>query len=421
MKRGSSEKPMTAMKPKLILLAASSLSAAGFYFAGTSVLPFAYAEARAESHPIVEAVLPRRAALTSRLRSNATLSAFEETDLFAKVPGYLSEVKVDIGDHVKAGQVLAVIDIPETEKELRENEAQLEARRQALNSATRQVERAKADLALQQVTFKRQEYLNKERWASDQALDEIRAKAGISQADLGLAEANRDLAAAQVDLASATVEKTKVLLAYAKITAPFDGVVAQRLVNRGDLVQAATSTRASPLFKLERIDIIRVFSDVPENDAPYVHVGGRASVKPIGLVGDPIKGTVTRFAFRLDPETRNMRTEIDLPNLDERLYPGMYAEVSLELSRAGTLTVPASAIGSDSGGTFVYTVKDGRIGRVSVKTGISDGGRVEVIAGLPEDAAVVVSSKQAPSIGATVQVSVIPDQSANLVDRPQTN
>jgi RND family efflux transporter MFP subunit len=412
---------MTAMKPKLILLAASSLSAAGFYLAGSSALPLPDASARAESYPIVEAVLPRRAALTSRLHSNATLSAFEETDLFAKVPGYLSEVKVDIGDHVKAGQVLAVIDIPETEKELRENEAQLEARRQALNSATRQVERAKADLALQQVTFKRQEYLNKERWASDQALDEIRAKAGISQADLGLAEANRDLAAAQVDFASATVEKTKVLLAYAKITAPFDGVVAQRLVNRGDLVQAATSTRASPLFKLERIDIIRVFSDVPENDVPYVHVGGRASVKPIGLAGDPIKGTVTRFAFRLDPETRNMRTEIDLPNLDERLYPGMYAEVSLELSHAGTLTVPASAIGSDSGGTFVYTVKDGRVGRVSVKTGISDAGRVEVIAGLPEDTAVVVSSKQAPSVGAAVQVSVIPDQSANLFDRSQTN
>ena len=401
-----------AMKPKFTLLAAISLGAVGLFIGGHSTLSFPSASAQADSRPVVEAAAPRRAALAKRLRSNATLSAYEEADLFAKVAGYLSEVRVDIGDHVKAGQVLAVIDIPETEKELREAEAQLEARRQALNSAARQVERAKADLALQQVTFKRQETLNKERWASDQALDEIRARAGISQADLGLAEANRDLAAAQVDLASATVEKTKVLLAYAKITAPFDGVVAQRLVNRGDLVQAATSTRASPLFKLERIDIIRVFCDVPENDVPNVHVGDHASVKPIGLDGDPLTGTVTRFAFRLDPETRNMRTEIDLPNQNERLYPGMYAEVSLELNRrTGLLTVPGSAIASDAAGTFVFVVKDGRIARMPIKTGMSDNGRVEVIAGLPEDAAVVVSSKQAPPIGSAVQVSVTPDQS----------
>ena len=401
-----------AMKPKFTLLAAISLGAVGLFIGGHSTLSFPSASAQADSRPVVEAAAPRRTALAKRLRSNATLSAYEEADLFAKVAGYLSEVRVDIGDHVKAGQVLAVIDIPETEKELREAEAQLEARRQALNSAARQVERAKADLALQQVTFKRQETLNKERWASDQALDEIRARAGISQADLGLAEANRDLAAAQVDLASATVEKTKVLLAYAKITAPFDGVVAQRLVNRGDLVQAATSTRASPLFKLERIDIIRVFCDVPENDVPNVHVGDHASVKPIGLDGDPLTGTVTRFAFRLDPETRNMRTEIDLPNQNERLYPGMYAEVSLELNRrTGLLTVPASAIASDAAGTFVFVVKDGRIARMPIKTGMSDNGRVEVIAGLPEDVAVVVSSKQAPPIGSAVQVSVTPDQS----------
>lgn len=401
-----------AMKPKFTLLAAVSLGAVGLFIGGHSTLSFPSASAQADSRPVVEAAAPRRAALAKRLRSNATLSAYEEADLFAKVAGYLSEVRVDIGDHVKAGQVLAVIDIPETEKELREAEAQLEARRQALNSAARQVERARADLALQQVTFKRQETLNKERWASDQALDEIRARAGISQADLGLAEANRDLAAAQVDLASATVEKTKVFLAYAKITAPFDGVVAQRLVNRGDLVQAATSMRASPLFKLERIDIIRVFCDVPENDVPNVHVGDHASVKPIGLDGDPLTGTVTRFAFRLDPETRNMRTEIDLPNQNERLYPGMYAEVSLELNRrTGLLTVPGSAIASDAAGTFVFVVKDGRIARMPIKTGISDNGRVEVIAGLPEDTAVVVSSKQAPPIGSAVQVSVTPDQS----------
>jgi RND family efflux transporter MFP subunit len=366
----------------------------------------------ADSRPRIEVVHPRRVTVAQRLQTNATLEAFEETDLFAKVSGYLSDVRVDIGDHVKAGQILAVIDVPETEQELAEAEGQLEVRRKALETARRQLEHNKADLALQEVTFRRQATLNKERWVSDQALDEIRAKNDIALADLGLAEANRDQAAAQVDVATATVEKTKALLAYSKITAPFDGVVAQRLVNRGDLVQAATATRATPLFKVQRIDTIRVFCDVPENEVPYVRVGDRASVKPFGLDREPILGTITRFAFRLDSQTRNMRTEIDLPNPDERLYPGMYAEVGLEMDqRLDALTLPASAIDSDGAGSFVYAVKDDRIERLPVKAGVRDSGRVEVVEGLSEQTAVVVSAKPAPAVGTAVQSSMIGDKS----------
>src|SRR5246500_4956412 len=156
----------------------------------------------------------------------------------------------------------------------------------------------------------------------------------------------------KIDLAAATVEKTKTLLAYTQIVAPFDGVVARRLVNRGDLVQAATATRTTPstgsLFTVQRIDTIRVFCDVPENDVPHLHIGDPAIVKPYGLQGKPFVGTVTPFSFILHPATRNMRTEIDLPNPEERLYPGMYAEVSLEMNRhPDALTVPAAAVGTD--------------------------------------------------------------------------
>src|SRR6266403_2093293 len=153
---------------------------------------------KADSPPRVEVVRPRRVTVSQLLQTNATLEAFEEADLFAKLSGYLSDVRVDIGDHVKAGEVLAT--------------------------------------------------------------------AEIAKADLGVAEANRDLAANQVDLAAATVEKIKTLLGYTQIVAPFDGVVARRQVNRGDLVQAATATRTTPsagsLFTLQRIDTIRVFCDV---------------------------------------------------------------------------------------------------------------------------------------------------------------
>jgi RND family efflux transporter MFP subunit len=362
----------------------------------------------AVSHPSVGVVYPRRATLARRLQINATLEAFEEADLFAQISGYLSEVRVDIGDHIKAGQILAVIDVPETVQELAEAEAQLESKRKALDAADRQVEHAKADLVLQQLTFKRQEALNKAKDTSDQSLDNIRARTEIAIADLGVAAANRDLAAAQVDVATATVEKTRALLSYAKIAAPFDGVVAQRQVNRGDLVQAPTASRTTALFKIQRIDTIRVFCDVPENEVALVRAGDPAIVKPFGLNGTPIVGTITRFAHRLDAGTRNMRTEIDLPNPSERLYPGMYAEVSLEMDRRpDALTVPTSAIGSDGNGTFIYTVAEDRIERTPVKIGVRDSGHAELIDGLSEHDAVVANAKRAPAVGTRVQSTVI--------------
>src|SRR6516162_2628435 len=320
----------------------------------------------ADSRPLIEVVRPRRVTVAQRLQTNATLEAFEMADLFAKVTGYLSDVRVDIGDHVKAGQVLAVIDLPEMEKQLAEDEAQLASKRSALETARRQVDHDRANRALQDITLKRNEVLLKDQWVPAQMVDQNRADAAVARANVGIAKANRTLAARQIDLAAATVEKTKALLAYTQIVAPFDGVVARRLVNRGDLVQPPTGTLMKPLFTVQRIDTIRVFCDVPENDVPYLHIGDPAIVKPSGFDGKPFIGKITRYSFRLDPETRNMRTEIDLPNPDERLYPGMYAEVSLEMKRRDdAFTVPLSAVDSDANGPFVYTVEDGRVIRKS--------------------------------------------------------
>jgi RND family efflux transporter MFP subunit len=380
------------------------------YLSITSASLFAAAEPvlaqSADNRPRVDVVHPTRATIARRLKTNATLEAFEEADLFAKVSGYLSEVRVDIGDHVKAGDVLAMISIPEMDKELAEADAQLAVRQRSLDSASREVDHAKADVALQDITLKRQESLHQGHAITDQALDEIRAKTQIARADLGIADAKRALAAAQVDSAAAAVAKIKTLIAYTQITAPFDGVVSRRLVNRGDLVQAATANRTMPLFTLQRINVIRVFCDVPEGSVPYLRAGDTAVVKPIGFDGASFEGKVTRFAFRLNPETRNMRTEIDLANSQEQLYPGMYAEVALEMDRRqNALTVPASAVGKDADGSFVLTVIDDHIERRGIKAGISDSGRVEVIEGLPEDALVVATAKGAPPPGTAVQVA----------------
>ena len=394
-------KAMKALAAAAVIIAGAA--GALLYF-GASPSSNATAAAPA-SQPSVDVVKPGRETLVQRVQSNATLEAFEDADLFAKVAGYLSDVRVDIGDHVKAGQVLAVIDVPEMQQELAEAKAQLESRKSSLESARRQVDHHKADVALQNALAKDREQLGQGRqFISDRTLDQVRANADIAKADLGVAEANLDLAANQVDVAAATVEKIKTLLTYTQIMAPFDGVVARRQVNRGDLVQAATSARTTPLFKLQRIDTIRVFCDVPENEVLHVRVGDRATVKIFGLNGEPVVGAVTRFAYRLDPETRNMRTEIDLPNADERFYPGMYAQVSLEINpRRDVLAVPVTAIGSDAQGAFVFTVEDDRVQRKAVKVGVRDNGRAEVIEGLSENAAVVVASKSAPGAGTVVK------------------
>jgi RND family efflux transporter MFP subunit len=368
--------------------------------------------AKVDSRPRLEVEHPRRVTVVQRLQTNATLEAFEETDLFAKVSGYLSDVRVDIGDHVKAGQVLAVISVPEMENELAEDKAQLDSKQRSLETAQRQVDHSKANVTLQDATFKRQEVLFKARNIADQTLDEARANADIAKADVGVAEANRAFATAQVALAAATVERIKTLLAYSQIVAPFDGVVARRLVNRGDLVQAATSTRTTPLFTVQRIDTIRVFCDVPENDVPHLHIGDPAIVKPYGFEGKPFAGTVTRFSLRLNPETRNMRTEIDLSNPEERLYPGMYAEVSLEMNRRpDALTVPAAAVGSDSVGNFVYTITDNRISRLAINIGLTDSGRTEVTGGLSKETPVVTTFRGAPPPGTAVRPLAVRENS----------
>ncbi|PWT84873.1 MAG: hypothetical protein C5B58_04010 [Acidobacteria bacterium] len=357
-----------------------------------------------DTRPGVEVDHPRRATLVQRLETNATLEAFEETNLFAKVSGYLSDVQVDIGDHVKVGQVLAVISVPEMEDELAEDKAQLDSKQRALETAQRQVEHNKANVALQDVTLKRQETLFKARNIAPEDLDQARANADIARADLGVAEANSAFAAAQIRLAAATVERIKTLIGYEQIVAPFGGVVARRLVNRGDLVQAPTASRTTPLFTVERIDTIRVFCDVPENDVSHLHLGDPAIVKPYGLHSKPFVGTVTRFSLHLNPETRNMRTEIDLPNPEERLYPGMYAEVSLEMNqRPDALTIPAAAVGSDSDGNFVYAVTGEHIARLSIKTGLTDNGRTEVTGGLATDTPVVTTFRGAPPPGTEVR------------------
>jgi multidrug resistance efflux pump len=298
----------------------------------------------------------------------ATLEAFEQTDMYAKVTGYLSAVNADIGQHVKAGDVLAVINDPELEMDLREAKAMLNARQRLLDAsaaalkqsqmalavANHQLERYKADAAFQDLTLKRQQELFTGKAITDQQLDEARNKAAVASADVGVAEAkvaaaeadiagaeaNRAVADAQVQVAAAQIAKIETLLQYTRLTAPYEGTVTRRTVNRGDLVQASASARSGlPLFTVQNAEPIRVFCDVPESQAGQITVGTAASVKLYGQGSEPaITAKVTRMAGAITPETRTLRVEIDIPNAEKKLLPGSYAQVTLTPSGAAATT-----------------------------------------------------------------------------------
>ena len=380
----------------------------------------------------VEVTTPKRQDMSRQLDVPATMEAYEQADLYAKASGYISEVRVDIGDAVKAGDVLAVIDVPEMVKELAEAqslhaaavagvvtaESKVVQATKMLEMAKSQLVRAQAEFNLKQTTLQRRRELFDGKAITQEQLDEAQNQHDIAQADVGIAEAkiaaaeadvasadaSRAAAAANVAVAQARVEKTQTLMLYAQIVAPFDGIVTRRLVDRGALVQSATTNRTMPLFTVQRIDKLRIFIEVPESDIAFVRPGCSAKVKPYGIEGAEFVGTIARAASSLKPDTRTMRTEIDLDNSDGRLMHGMYAQVVIELDeRSSALTVPASSLLTEGKETYVFTVADNRAVRTPVRIGLDDGIRVQVAEGLTDSALVVVTGKGLISDGSLLR------------------
>jgi multidrug efflux pump subunit AcrA (membrane-fusion protein) len=306
-----------------------------------SPTPISVLSAQAQSGP---GAVPKQSAPATRLPTTkrdgqspqfatvvvpATIQAFFVTDLYAKAYGYVSQIHVDIGDHVKKGQVLAVIEEPELAAQFDKAQAVAQQAKAALEVARRQLAGMQADLALQQVTLKRQKELFAGKAATAQTLDETQAKERVSNANVETGKAKITSAEADLEAAKAETARLQALLQYDKVVAPFDGVVTKRLVNPGDLVQAGTSTRTSPLFTCEELDVVRVLADAPEASVAGIRPGLAANVELYGPDGVTIHGTVTRIGTALNPATRTMRVEIDLPNPEEKLVPGMYAQVTL--------------------------------------------------------------------------------------------
>jgi len=304
-----------------------------------------------------------------------SVEPFHIADIGARISGYVGSVLVDIGSLVKAGQPLVKIDAPDRA-----------ARVQVLVSET--MERAATVAAAE---------ANQKAAASEQQRVQALADRGsvtekaAVEAQLRLEQANAALQSAKASLSvsKARVAEAEQMLAYATITAPFDGIVASRNVDPGDLVIADTATN---LLQVVAVNPLRVVTYIPEREAVRLNNGDPVTLSFDAFPGQSFPAKVTRTAGVLEPQTRRMRAEIDLGNDKGLLFPGMYGTVTIELHRRrNALVVPAASVRLNDGPPHVYTVKDGTVKRVSVQLGVDDGHIIEITSGLTGNEQIVAN------------------------------
>jgi HlyD family secretion protein len=374
----------------------------------------------------------------------AILLPYEQTDLYARLTGYVSEIRVDYGSRVKKGEVLAVLSVPEVEKELEQRQAQVTRAEAAIKQAQEAVKVAEAAVSTAEAivaeakTGRTKAQAEYERWKSeytrmedlvrrkvidqqnlDETLNQLKAsesgvaeaKAKIESAQAALRESKAKWDKSRVDVSFAEASRlvanadrgqAKAMLKYAKIVAPYDGVVTKRTLHTGAFINQKAADQ--PIFTVVRTDLLRVVVDVAERDVRYLDKDDKVAADFDGLPGKRFEWKITRLAPVLGAGKR-VRVEVEIPNPDGTFYPGMYgrATVILEEKRQA-LTVPAACLGRNEQGTFVWLAMGGKAERRRVTVGIRDGDRAEITSGLSGTEEVICSGKDALRDGQPVIV-----------------
>lgn len=276
----------------------------------------------------VTVVQPTPSTGSSRLTLPGTLRGYIDAPIYARASGYVLHWDADIGAHVKQGQLLAVLDTPELDQEL----AQAQAQRQQVAST----------LALAKTTFERAQQLLQRDAVSQQEFDDRQGAYNQNVANLAAADAN--------------VRRLTELKSFQKIVSPIDGVVTQRNIDIGDLVNAGNSGTGRALFTVVQADRLRLYVQVPQSYAQQVQLGQHVSVVQSELPGQTFDGTITHTAQAIDVATRTLQIEITLPNANGRLLPGSYVQATLPIAPVGSLTIPEDALLFRAGGPSVAIV-----------------------------------------------------------------
>jgi RND family efflux transporter MFP subunit len=331
------------------------------------------------------------------LQTDTTLQAefipYQDILVHAKVSGYVKIIKVDIGDRVKQGDLLATLEIPELQDNINKAKA-------SLSAAEQEIAKAKADYDNVHQIYQRLSDVAKAHpnLVAQQDLDTAQSKEDSAQGALGAAKQHRDEAQAELG-------RLNTLAAYEQITAPFDGIIIKRFADVGSLIQAGTSsnTQALPLVQLAQDDLLRLRYPVPESQTPLITDGAKVDVT-VPALHDHFVGTVTRYAWLINRSTRTMTTEVDVQNPDGRIKAGMYAYVTFPLQQAKqALTVPLQALAVGDSPTVFVVNKDGRLEERHVEVGIRTADDAQITSGLEEGDLVVVGNRAGLTAGEKAQ------------------
>ena len=367
--------------------------------AATLVFGCGRSESAADAGGVPVAVVPVvRGEMDADFDRAGVFRPYQEINLYAKVSGYVKRINVDIGDRVKKGQLLAVLEVPELVAEMEHSKAAVSRSQADLKRAGDELERAKSAYEVVHLAYGRLAGVAKTQpgIVAQQELDasqgqDRQAEAGVSAAESAVASAQQQLVVDRAEL-----QKDQSMLDYAQIIAPFDGVVTQRFADTGAMVAAGTSSekQALPVLELAQNDVLRLEIPVPESVVPSIREGDSVQVH-VGAMNRDFEGKVVRFSRQLDESTRTMITEIDVPNGNLTLVPGMYADVKIRLQhRQNVLCVPIVAIMRGEGKPWVLAVDAAnRLEKREIAVGVEDARRAEVLSGLREGEFVVAANQ----------------------------
>jgi RND family efflux transporter MFP subunit len=401
-------------------MTAKKISIAAILIAGAALLYWRWtarwpSEADDPHHPVAAAgetpaavTRVERRSFDNSLTIAGEFKPFQDVDVHAKVAGYIRKIYVDVGDRVKEGQILAVLEIPELAAQLAGADAAVRRAQEEIRRAQSDVERAQSTHAAAHSAYERLKQAADSRagLVAQQEVDDSQAKDLETEAQVSSARAALSSAQQQLQVAQANQQQFAALSNYSHIVAPFAGVVTNRYADTGALIQAGTSssTQALPVVRLAQTSKLRLVLAIPESVAAQIHLGDPVKARVQALQQD-IEGQVSRFADSLDRQTRTMETEIDFDNRDGLLIPGMYAETRLSLrEKKNALTIPLEAVNRNGNDATVLAVNaENIVEERHVRLGLEDEKRVEIISGLIDGDRVIIGNRSEFHNGEKIQ------------------
>jgi RND family efflux transporter MFP subunit len=412
MKTGSQRGNATAKAALLLLFVAVVL--AGLF--GVGILPKlrqreelrTTAQAAESAVPEVLVTKLRRGADSEKVVLPGNIEAIQTAPLFARSNGYLRNTIAKIGDQVKAGQLLAEIEAPETDQEIRQARAAVTLAQATLGQKKAALTQAKANLALAEVTVRRWNELVKQGVFARQAGDEKQAAYDAQRATVEAAQADIEAAEAAIAAQRANLKRLEEVQGYEKITAPFDGFITSRPVDAGALVTAGSASGVREIYRLAQLDTLRIYVGVPQSLVASVKTGQTAQLRVQEYPGRVFTARVAGMAHALDTGTRTQLTELRIENRDRALLPGMYAQVEFVSTTTGAkLLAPATVLVVRADGSYAVAAvgSDNRVHFRKIQVGRDFGAETEVVGGVEGDESLVVNPSDDLTEGAEVRVA----------------